>query len=64
MQKSLNMAMLHVIQVFQKVRENMQTDFPRFSGTIKKFIFFCNLFQRNNSIIMLRNNLIIFCFRT
>lgn len=64
MQKSLNMAMLHVIHVFQKVRENMQTDFPRFSGTIKKIIFFCNLFQRNNSIIMLRNNLFIFCFRT
>lgn len=40
MQKSLNMAMLHVIQVFQKVRENMQTDFPRFSGTIKKIHFF------------------------
>lgn len=40
MQKSLNMAMLHVIHVFQKVRENMQTDFPRFSGTIKNFHFF------------------------
>lgn len=40
MKKSLNMAMLHVIQVFQKVRENMQTDFPRFSGTIKKNHFF------------------------
>lgn len=39
MHKSLNMAMLHVIQVFQKVRENMQTDFPRFSGTIKKSFF-------------------------
>lgn len=40
MQRSLNMAMLHVIQVFQKLRENMRTDFPRFSGTIKNFPFF------------------------
>lgn len=40
MQRSLNMAMLHVIQVFQKLRENMRTDFPRFYGTIKNFHFF------------------------
>lgn len=40
MQRSLNMAMLHVIQVFQKLRENMRTDFPRFSGTIKKIHYF------------------------
>lgn len=44
MQKSLNMAMLHVIHVFQKVRENMQTDFPRFSGTIKKNSFFSAIY--------------------
>lgn len=40
MQRSLIMAMLHVIQVFQKLRENMRTDFPRFSGRIKNFHFF------------------------
>lgn len=40
MQKSLNMAMLHVIQVFQKVRENMQTDFPPFFWYNKKIHFF------------------------
>lgn len=52
------MARLYVIQVFKQERENMQADVPGFSGTIK------NQFKRNNSMIMLRNNLIIFCFRT
>lgn len=52
------MARLYVIQVFKQERENMQADVPGFSGTIK------HQFKRNNSMIMLRNNLIIFCFRT
>lgn len=58
------MAKIYVSQVLKKVTENMCTNVPSFLSATKHFMFFLQSIQKNNSIIMLRNKLIIFYLKT